>query len=111
MPQAAVAPLQAVIPVSVPGAPPLAVALLGGPRSDMQLLHIAGKLAPQIQRSATDIASRGPAKQQQQPQQQRQQQEASRVAATHHLQSVLSVLLYVEMKLAQVQSDCHVQAA
>ena len=80
---------QAVIPVNVPGTPPLAIALLGGPRSDMQLLHIAGKLAPQIQRSATEIASRGPAKQPQPPQQQ-----ASRAAATRRLQTMLLVLLY-----------------
>ena len=66
----------------MPGAPPLAVALLGGPRSDMQLLHIAGKLAPQIQRSATEIASRGPAKQ---PQPQQQRQQASRAATTRHV--------------------------
>ena len=78
---------QAVIPISVPGTPPLAIALLGGPRSDMQLLHIAGKLAPQIQRSATEIASRGPAKQP-------PQQQASRAAATRHLQTMLLVLLY-----------------
>lgn len=54
----------------------------------MQLLHIAGKLAPQIQRSATEIASRGPAKQPQPP----QQQQASRVAAKRQLRPVLLLL-------------------
>ena len=47
---------QVVIPVPIPGRPPLSVGLLGLPKSDMRLLHIAGRLAPLLVRLAERAA-------------------------------------------------------
>lgn len=58
--------LQAVIPVALPGQPPLSIALLGTPRSDLQLLHLVAKLGPLIGRLAPQIAEQLAAKKQQQ---------------------------------------------
>lgn len=52
--------VQVVIPVKIPGSPPLAIALIGMPRSDMQLLHVASKLGPLITRTAPEIAAMAP---------------------------------------------------
>ncbi len=58
--------LQAVIPVTLPGQPPLSIALLGMPRSDLQLLHLVAKLGPLLGRLAPQIAEQLAAKKQQQ---------------------------------------------
>ena len=54
--------------MQLPGAPPVAIALLGMQRSDMQLLHVASKLGPLVGRLAPQIAATSAAKKQKQQQ-------------------------------------------